>query len=806
MTLACLVEEGGRTRRFDSGDFPLAVGGPGADIVVPGLPAGEPALFLALGDDELYAQPAGPAGLAVGGRPVTASQWLQDGDELSLLGTRIRVTWRGDRRYLQVRHLALDQPTEPPSIVVPASEYRAPEALEVEELVRPLDYRPRPLPVGPEARPRWRLPLRAVVVALPLVLAAGFLFAARVVEVQVDPDPERLSVRGGPHLFWGRVRLLLPGRYALVAERAGYRALEAPLVVTGERKQVARFAMERLPGRLTVQTTPAGGVRVLVDGAERGTTPLGPIEIPMGDHEVALRAEGYAPFSTRLTVAGGGELQSLQIALVPDRAPVSFSSNPPGASIRVDGTEMGRTPVTVDLSSGTRAVAVTLAGYEPAGRPIEVVAEQPLTVPLFTLVPRPGRLRLTSEPAGAAVSLDGAFRGETPLEIAVEPRRAHVVRLTKAGHEAAEASVTLELDEARDLSLTLAPRLGDVEVAAEPPDAEVLVDGESRGRVGQTLRLTAAPHEIEIRRPGYEPHRVTIVPRPDFPQTVKVRLRGGEEAKADRPKRLTLRDHEMRLLASGRFQMGASRREPGRRANETLREVELVRPTYLAVREVTNGQFRRFKAAHHSGRFSNHELDADDQPVVQVTWEDAAEYCNWLSAQEGLPPVYATREGRLATALPVGTGFRLPTEAEWSRAARYPDGGPLKYPWGAALPVPPRSGNYADESARPIVPAVLQGYDDRYPVSAPVGSFRPNALGFFDLGGNVAEWVQDVYSIPPADGGPERDPLGSPSGELHVVLGSSYLQGTVTELRLSYRDYATKARPDVGFRIARYAE
>jgi formylglycine-generating enzyme required for sulfatase activity len=252
--------------------------------------------------------------------------------------------------------------------------------------------------------------------------------------------------------------------------------------------------------------------------------------------------------------------------------------------------------------------------------------------------------------------------------------------------------------------------------------------------------------------------------------------------------------------------MGASRREPGRRANETLREVELVRPVYLAVREVTNGQFRRFKAGHHSGRFSNHELDADEQPVVQVTWEDAAEYCNWLSAQEGLPPVYATREGRLATTQPVGTGFRLPTEAEWSRAARYPDGGPLKYPWGAALPVPLRSGNYADESARPVVAVVLQGYDDRYPVSAPVGSFRPSALGFFDLGGNVAEWVQDVYSIPPADAAPERDPLGPAAGELHVVLGSSYLQGTVTELRLSYRDYATKARPDVGFRIARYAE
>ena len=87
-----------------------------------------------------------------------------------------------------------------------------------------------------------------------------------------------------------------------------------------------------------------------------------------------------------------------------------------------------------------------------------------------------------------------------------------------------------------------------------------------------------------------------------------------------------------------------------------------------------------------------------------------------------------------------------------------------------------------------------------------MGSFPPNALGFFDLGGNVAEWVHDVYAIPPADAPLERTPSGPPRGELHVILGSSFLHGTVTELRLSYRDYGTKPRPDVGFRVARYAE
>ena len=287
--------------------------------------------------------------------------------------------------------------------------------------------------------------------------------------------------------------------------------------------------------------------------------------------------------------------------------------------------------------------------------------------------------------------MDGEFRGETPLEITVAPQREHALRLTKAGHEAAEATVTLDLDEERALSLVLPARMGDVEVTAEPADAEVVVDGEVKGRAGQTLKLTATAHEIEVRRSGYAPHKVTVTPRPGLPPGGEgpPAQPAGAEGRPD-PSRLSVRGHELRLLAPGRFQMGASRREPGRRANETLREVELRRPSYLSVREVTNAQFRRFLAAHSSGRFGNHDLDADAQPVVRVTWEQAAEYCNWLSAQEGLPPVYAMRGGKLVATTPVGTGFRLPTEAEWSRAARYPEGGALKYPWGASLPVPAR--------------------------------------------------------------------------------------------------------------------
>jgi len=96
-------------------------------------------------------------------------------------------------------------------------------------------------------------------------------------------------------------------------------------------------------------------------------------------------------------------------------------------------------------------------------------------------------------------------------------------------------------------------------------------------------------------------------------------------------------------------------------------------------------------------------------------------------------------------------------------------------------------------------------YDDGFAVTAPVASFQPDAQGFYDLGGNVAEWVHDVYDIrPPGGEGPARDPKGPAAGELHVIRGASWMHSTVTELRLTFRDYGAEARPDVGFRIARY--
>ena len=108
------------------------------------------------------------------------------------------------------------------------------------------------------------------------------------------------------------------------------------------------------------------------------------------------------------------------------------------------------------------------------------------------------------------------------------------------------------------------------------------------------------------------------------------------------PARITTKSGiKLLIVAGGTYQAGTDRREQGRRPNEGSHKVTLVRPFYMGEREVTNAQFRQFRPTHNSGAIGNVSLDLDKQPVARVTWDDAAEFCNWLSAQEGLPPAYS---------------------------------------------------------------------------------------------------------------------------------------------------------------------
>lgn len=674
-------------------------------------------------------------------------------------------------------------------------------------LIAPADYQPpRPPPPPPRLRVS-RLQLLVVAALALFLLAMLFLFNARAVELVFQPEPDRSALSEGLRLRWGERYLLLPGRYRVTAEKARYHPLDAVLEVGPEASQTHRFELALLPGRLSVTGTPEGA-EVRADGRVLGRLPLTDAEIEAGEVALTVSAPRHEPFETRLAISGGGDRQSLEVALTPAWAPITLSSEPAGAVIEVDGETVGETPATVELGAGTRQLRLRLAGYQTWERPLQVVADQPQTLPLIELQAAEGRLDLQSRPAGATVRQGGRFLGTTPLRLSLPSGQPQRLQLSLEGYRSDSLELTLAPEAEERREVTLVPILGSLQLSLHPADAELRVDGEVRrldadGR----LQLPARAHRLEVRREGYVSQQREVTPRPDAEQRLVFRLLTEAEARAARhPAEIVAGSGQrLRRVAAGAMVMGTPRDDQGRRANEVQRPVRLTRDVYLATTPVTNAQFRRFEASHVSGIVGRSSLDNEGHPVVRISWLQAVRYCNWLSREDGLEPAYE-EDGRLKT--PLGTGYRLPSEAEWEWAARHgTPGAPLRYPWGAAMPPPPGSGNFADVSAQPLLNEFLRDYDDGYAATSPVGRFAASARGLFDFGGNVAEWVHDRYDGRLLPGLAEAvDPFGPDSGGDRVIRGSSWRHGRITELRLAYRDHGREPRDDVGFRIARYVE
>jgi formylglycine-generating enzyme required for sulfatase activity len=166
--------------------------------------------------------------------------------------------------------------------------------------------------------------------------------------------------------------------------------------------------------------------------------------------------------------------------------------------------------------------------------------------------------------------------------------------------------------------------------------------------------------------------------------------------------------------------------------------------------EVTVDQYRAAGLGYQAPKFAQ----GGNHPAVNVSWNDAKNYCAWLSKKEGKT-------------------YRLPSDREWSCAVGLGNlesagGSPESksgkvadvFPWGRqgkGSPPPKGAGNYAGQEMRSLSPemaenvlfkgfTLIEGYNDGHAFTAPVGSFTPNNLGIYDLGGNVWEWCEDKYS------------------------------------------------------------
>ncbi len=789
-------------RRVERADFPLALGGPGCALVVDRT-ASAPLAWLGLHDDALFVQPAVAGSVRHNGLAVQGSTWLHVGDVVSVGSVLIRLSNPDGTRRLEVDDGGTGNLTAPP-VIERGALVSGTTAAGLEPVVSMKYQRAH------SAKPRAsKSRLGAVIgsgVGLLIVLFLWFLATGVAVQLKVTPANAQLNVSGSwltPRV--GTQLFVRPGRYTLRARAPGYQSQDHAFAVSGDAGQVVALQLRKLPGKVRVELIAAGTMQVDSAGALIKVPAV--VEVVAGKHAVLIEVPGYLPYRGEIAVQGEGKMQSFAPTLSANSAAVAISSEPSAAQVLIDSQPAGVTPLHATLAAATHHLELRLAGFKPWTMDLLVKAGEPQTIGPVRLGLPDASLLLRSSPAGARVMAGGVYRGDTPLRLTLRPDVATALSLALPGHEDATRTVKLRPAAHEEMNVELTPILGKVTIHVTPADAEIWVDGASRGRGSQTLSLTTVAHQIEVRKPGFLSSGSTVTPRLGFDQALDVTILTEAQQRVARTP-VVIRAHgsiELRLMPAGHFTMGSTRREPGRRANEGQRAVELRRLFYLGTREISNAQFREFRAEHKSGMFAGVSLNADSQPVAQVSWQDAAAYCNWLSQQDGLPAAYRQQGSELVAVSPMTTGYRLPSEAEWEWAAR---GGAAnhRYPWGDALPVAANSGNYADTSARTPLTDVIAGYDDGFPVSAAVGSFAASPLGLYDLGGNVSEWTTDFYATSYSPDTVAVDPMNLAAGNQHAVRGASWRSADTAELRVAARAAGAAPRDDLGFRIARYAE
>ena len=682
-----------------------------------------------------------------------------------------------------------------------------PDPVDHLETIQPTAYQP---PTGEAARaPALKLRRSTVFVAVVLALTAlfaAFLLSAKSVLLALQPASADIHFDGGFSLQLGERVLLRKGFYTALVSAEGYEQQSIELAVDDSEQQSLSVSLEKLPGLLRVITNPTDA-QVLIDGAPMFVSNAEPASLAAGSYTLGLATDRFLPFEQALVIEGMGIEQQLEVTLTPAWGTYSLDTIPSGAQVLVDQQPVGDTPIDLELLQGERAISISLAGHESLDLVVDATAGETRVLDTPTLRLADGQLTVKSRPSAANITVNGEFRGKTPLTLALRSGTAYTIDAFKAGYHKRAVSLELDVGEQKALTLDLRPVTGEVNFRVSPAQAEIWLDGRRLGEGNQDLELPATRQSLEIRASGYASQTIAVTPRPGFPQTLRVRLLTEEEQRiaSIKPRINSPDGGELQLLRPTPFTMGASRREPGRRANETLREVPMKRSFYLARNEVTNAQFRKFVANHNSGNFKGKSLNGENQPVVNVSWQQAALYCNWLSAQEGLEPFYTETAGTVTGFVAASNGYRLPTEAEWAWAARVQaDGSVNRFSWGNTLPPKGKAGNFADESAANLLGEFIAKYNDGHAVAAPVGSYPPDRHGLYDLSGNAAEWMHDFYETTAGLQRSEVDPVGPSQGSTHLIRGPSWRHGALTEIRLSFRDWGADPRPDVGFRIARY--
>lgn len=618
----------------------------------------------------------------------------------------------------------------------------------------------------------------------------------------VMKDGKQLFAGVTPTNFAG----LPAGSYQVKMTKDGFKPFDDAVAVTkGGTTPVNWDSTDKLVrGGFSITTDPPGAVATIPNQAPK-ITPSTFSQLAPGKFTVTFKLEGYEEQTKEVDVKGDASPNLGSTKLERSTGTLLVSTKPAGASFEVTPVNVlgqppaatkGTTkaaPESLKLPTGTYKVAFTRPGWPGFTREEIAVARNGSATLSHEF--EEGSLSVTAQPGGAKFTVNGKPADKFPLTLPPGPVK---VIASLAGRSLTN-DVALEKDQPLKVELVFPASLS---ITSDPKGAEVLLNGQVLGKADPKLDLASvAPGtmKLEFRHEGYQPRSSEIPLKPGEAKQFKVTLVKEPTKPAPKPPEpvpvptpppptVEVKAPPVKPVQEAKA-IPAVKTPPSdakQWKNSLGMDFVVVKgvPGLVCVHETRVQDYRDFVKETELS-WAPVAGQGDDHPAVNVSWSQARDFCAWLTAKE-----------RKAGTLGPAQSYRLPTDAEWSAAVgldkekgatpaeRGKNAPKDQAPWGEAKDAPPPKGvgNYGPGAG-----------SDPFPGTAPVKSFKPNAAGLYDLGGNAWEWCEDSFST---------------STGVYVLRGGSWktevIKGqrpTVFMMLSGMRFPGAIATDDTGFRI-----
>ena len=515
------------------------------------------------------------------------------------------------------------------------------------------------------------------------------------------------------------------------------------------------------------------------------------IKLKKGAHSYEISSNNHLTYKSNFEIEKYTDELLIPVILKKIDKSLQISSNPNNAKVFLNNAELGVTPLSINLDRSNNEIILKKAGYKEK-KVKYFVNDNNKSEINYLLDEDENLISLSSNPPSASVFLDDEYVGITPIKF---PNiKKGTIKIKKYGYRDKLISPN---NQTKTINTTLEKDMAEVQFSSNVP-AKVILNGRYIGSTPLKKDIQKIKHKISYEALGHRSIRESFEPLNDKVQIYKNLLTDKQASLIDSKNNSTNSiGSKLILMNPGSITMGSPKRESRRDINELQKKVKITKHFFISKNLITENQYKKFKKS----------TSASNLPVNNVSWIDAAKFCNWLSRKEGLDQFYIIKGDRLLYFNTKSNGYRLPTEAEWEYAAKSnnPTQGELIYAWGSDRQIRKLVGNIADQTTEGVLANFVPDYDDGYLERSPVGSFRSNQNGLNDITGNLSEWVNDFYSIEIID--PSEiftDYIGPTVGTTHVIKGSNHYSSTPLQLGLSYRTYGNAENELIGFRIARW--